>query len=85
VIGLSKVLQNMSMARSAIVIAIFLIAAFLIALMPSAEARGGGGHGTHSAEFAGGHRHGNDSHVKAASEERQRLLDTQLKSICRGC
>jgi len=61
-----------------------------------AEARGGhgfeghgfghgfGSHGMHGTEFAGG-RHGNDSYAKAASEERDRLLDTQIKSICRGC
>ena len=39
----------------------------------------------HGAEFAGGRRHGNDAYAKAASEERDRLLDTQIKSICRGC
>jgi hypothetical protein len=62
-----------------------------------AEARGGhgfeghgfghgfGGHGVHGAEFAGGRRHGNDTYAKAASEERDRLLDTRIKSICRGC
>ncbi len=61
-----------------------------------AEARGGhglgghgfghgfGGHGMHGAELAGG-RHGNDAYAKAASEERDRLLDKQIKSICRGC
>ncbi|MGZ3285130.1 MAG: hypothetical protein ACXU9A_20965 [Xanthobacteraceae bacterium] len=39
----------------------------------------------HGAEFAGGHRHGNDAYARAASEERDRLLDTQIKSISRGC
>ena len=38
----------------------------------------------HGAELAGG-RHGNDAYAKAASEESDRLLDKQIKSICRGC
>jgi hypothetical protein len=53
-----------------------------------AEARGGHGfgeRGTHGSEFAGGRRRGNDNYVKAASEEREKLLNTKLKSICRGC
>jgi hypothetical protein len=33
------------------------------------------GHGAHGAEFTGG-RHGNDSYVKAASDEREKLLTT---------
>ena len=33
----------------------------------------------------GGRRRGNDNYVKAASEEREKLLNTKLKSICRGC
>jgi hypothetical protein len=36
-------------------------------------------------QFAGGHRHGNDEYIKAASEERDKLLNTQIKSICRSC
>jgi hypothetical protein len=36
-------------------------------------------------QFAGGHRHGNDEYIKAASEERDKLLNTQIQSICRGC
>ncbi len=63
-------------------------AALLTIITFPAEARGGhgfGGHGKHGAEFAGGRRHGNDAYAKAASEERDRLLDTQIKSICRGC
>ena len=66
--------------------------ALLTASIPRAVARGGHGmngefasHGEHSAEFAGGHRHGNDSYIKAASDERDKLLTTKLKSICRGC
>jgi len=60
----------------------------------SADAHGGhgfshspgfAGHGMHGAQFAGGRRHGNDDHIKAASEDRNRLLNTQIKSICRGC
>jgi hypothetical protein len=46
---------------------------------------GSGGHAMHGAEFAGDRRHGNDAYIKAASEERDRLLDTAIKSICRGC
>lgn len=53
----------------------------------TADARGihGAGRGMRGAEFAGGHRHGNDAYIKAASEDRDRLLNTRLKSICRGC
>jgi len=59
------------------------------------EARGGGhyvamhsfGHGMHGMRanaFAGaGHRRDNP-YLKAASDERDKLLD-KLKSICRGC
>jgi hypothetical protein len=53
-----------------------------------AEARGGHGfgeRGTHGSEFVGGRRHGNDNYIKAASDEREKLLNTKLKSICRGC
>jgi len=46
---------------------------------------GVGGHGMHGAEFAGGRRHGNDTYFDAASEERDRLLDKEIRSICRGC
>jgi hypothetical protein len=59
-----------------------------IAALP-AVARGGHGfgHGVggHGATFASGRRHGNDSYIKAASDERDKLLNTQIKSICRGC
>jgi hypothetical protein len=69
-----------------------LTAACLTALSVSANARG-----SHEAEralapnarrgtqFAGGRRRGNDPDTKAAIEARDRLLTTQLKSICRGC
>jgi hypothetical protein len=69
-----------------------LTAVCLTALTLSASARG---HheseralapaGMRDAPFAGGRRHGNDPHIKAAIAERDRLLTTQLKSICRGC
>jgi hypothetical protein len=64
----------------------------LIGFAASAEARGGGGHAhgavessEHGARSGGGRRHGNDSYMKAASQERDKLLSTKLKSICRGC
>jgi hypothetical protein len=66
--------------------------ALLAALRLPADARGGhgpgrgfGGHGMHGAPFAGDRRHGNDAYVRAASDERDRLLNTRIKSICRGC
>jgi hypothetical protein len=42
-------------------------------------ATGGGVH------LAGGQRHGNDAYSKAASEDREKLLNSKLKDICRGC
>jgi hypothetical protein len=82
-----KLLQKSRMARSAVAAAILLTSAFLTVLTSPADARGHGfgGRGMHGAEFAGGHRRGNDSYVKAASDEREKLLNTQIKSICRGC
>jgi hypothetical protein len=66
-------------------------ATILIGLATSAEARGGG-HAHEASEWSeqgarsgGGRRHGNDSYMKAASQERDKLLNTKLKSICRGC
>jgi hypothetical protein len=38
----------------------------------------------HGAEFARDRCHGNDAYIKAASDERDKLLNTQIKSICRG-
>ena len=35
--------------------------------------------------FAGNRRHGDDAYVKAASDEEDKLLNTKIKSICRGC
>jgi hypothetical protein len=79
-------------ARSA-VIAITLGAACLTTLTLSANARGvhglgrgfGGGHGKHGPQLAGDRRHGNDAYTKAVSDERDNLLNSKLKSICRGC
>jgi len=48
------------------------------------QASAGHGEGG-SSSASGGRRRGNDDYVKAASAERDRLLNTQLKSICRGC
>jgi hypothetical protein len=66
------------------------LATVVLASLPlPADARGGAhgsvGHVAHGAQFGGGRRHANDSYVKAASEERDKFLNTQVKSICRGC
>ncbi|NEU94918.1 hypothetical protein [Bradyrhizobium uaiense] len=67
------------------------------AAMPPVDARGGRGHGgghSHGMHaggairgggFAGDARHGNDVYTNAASDEEDRLLNSKLKSICRGC
>jgi hypothetical protein len=68
----------------------------ILSMAAPAEARGGhgfhhglGGHEIHGSEgggsFAGNRRHGNDAYVRAASEEEDKLLNTKIKSICRGC
>jgi hypothetical protein len=44
-----------------------------------------GGHGMHGAQLAGARGHGNDAYTQAVSDERDKLLDSKLKSICRGC
>jgi hypothetical protein len=78
----------LSIVRTALVAAA--MAAMLTAgfVLP-ADARGGGrgfsGHGRHGPQFAGGRRHGNDAYVKSASDERDMLLTSRIKSICRGC
>jgi hypothetical protein len=72
--------------------------ALLVASTLSADARGGhgglhgvgfshglAGHSMHGVEFAGARRFGNDDHIKAASDDRDKLLNTQIKSICYGC
>ena len=53
----------------------------------SAETRGVHGLAriSHGSQFAGDRHHGNDSYIKAASDERDKLLTTKLKSVCRGC
>jgi hypothetical protein len=63
----------------------------LIHVIP-AEARGGHGFGRHygahrmaGGGFASDRRHGDDAYVKAAAEEEDKLLNTRVKSICRGC
>ena len=80
--------QKFLRARSALMAATLLTGTFLTVLTLPADAHGGhgfGGRGPHGAGFAGGQRHGNDSYIEAASEERAKLLDTKLRSICRGC
>jgi hypothetical protein len=72
----------------------------LIAALPTVAAHSGrhGGSGGHhgmadgpgsatrqSGAFAGDQRHANDDYVKAAAQEEDKLLDTKIKSICRGC
>jgi hypothetical protein len=73
----------------------------IVAATTPADARGGHGHGGFGGHgmgrhtmhgegeaagaLAGGRRHGNDAYTKAASDEEDRLLNTRLKSICRGC
>ena len=79
-------------ARLAFVAAGLGVALVGSSLLP-ADARGGhgfgrgfGGHGVHGgAQFAGNRRHGNDAYVDAASGETDKLLNSKLKSICRGC
>ncbi|MGF6434226.1 MULTISPECIES: hypothetical protein [Bradyrhizobium] len=75
-----------------------LLLTLLAAAMPPVDARGGHGHGgghamhgmhvggaTGAGGFADDKRHGNDTFTKAASDEEDRLLNSKLKSICRGC
>lgn len=71
----------------------------LVASPPATDARDhrGGLHGRHGMDgglgepshgggrFAGDQRHGNDDYVKAAADEEDKLLDSKIKSICRGC
>ncbi len=42
-------------------------------------------HDMHGAPFARDRRHGNDAYNKAASDDLDKLLNSQIKSICRGC
>ena len=79
-----KLLQMSRVSRSATMAATVLAGIFLAVFTLPADARGHG-FSKHDAEFAGGRRRGNDNYVKAASDEREKLLNTKLKSICRGC
>jgi hypothetical protein len=87
-------------AQLAFVAAGLAVALFGLSLRP-AEARGGhgfgrgighgfsahglGGHGMHGAQLAGDRGHGNDAYTQAVSDERDKLLNSKLKSICHGC
>jgi hypothetical protein len=80
------------MARKSRFAAASLGAALLAVSALPADARGGhgfdrgfGGRGVHGAGFAADRRHANDAYTRAASDERDKLLDTRIKSICRGC
>jgi hypothetical protein len=85
-------LHALNIVRTAIVAAL-LLAGLTAGLALPADARGGGhgfgrgfaAHGRHGPQFAGGRRHGNDDYVKAASDDRDKLLTDKIKSICRGC
>jgi hypothetical protein len=39
----------------------------------------------HGGGLAGDQRHANDEYVKAASKEEDKLLDSKIESVCRGC
>lgn len=76
----------MQVTRLAIV-AIIVTVSFSTAFMVSAQARGGGhgygrsffGHGgMHGANIVGDRRHGNDTYVKEAEDERDKLLTTKI-------
>ncbi|MGF6308069.1 hypothetical protein ABIB82_001700 [Bradyrhizobium sp. i1.8.4] len=73
-----------------------LLLTLLAAAMPPVDARGGHGHGgglhgmhaggaNRGGGFAADKRHADDPYTKAASDEEDRLLNSKLKSICRGC
>lgn len=71
----------------------------LVAGLPAVDARGhrGAVHGHHGmggglgetsrggGAFASDQRRASDDYVKAAAEEEDKLLDSKIKSICRGC
>jgi hypothetical protein len=64
----------------------------LVTMMAPAEARGGHGfhHGSGGGQrgegsFASDRHHVNDAYVNAATQEEDKLLNTRIKSICRGC
>jgi hypothetical protein len=73
-------------------------AAVIVAIsLAPIEARGGHGRGGFHHGLGGGYaarggssfatdrRHANDAHVKAASNDLDNVLNTKIKSICRGC
>jgi hypothetical protein len=66
-----------------------LAAIFCTALAGPADARGGHRghhhHGMRHARLASDAGPGNETTIKAAAQEGDRLLNTKLKSICRGC
>ena len=73
-----------------IVIAASVLVAFLTGSTAIAEPHGGRHGQPHVASrwgshFAGGQRHGSDAYTKAASDDREKLLNSKLKDICRGC
>jgi len=74
-------------ARSATIIGV--VAVTLISATLPADARGHGfgrhGIGMRGAEVAADRRHGDDAYVKAASEERDKLLNARITSNRRGC
>jgi hypothetical protein len=45
----------------------------------------GGGDGTRGNAVASDERHANDDYVKSAERDEDKLLDSKIKSICRGC
>ncbi len=74
------------------------VLAVLVASMPAADARYRHGHGfkhhglglhagrgAHAGAGGAHSRHGNGTYVNAATEEENKLLDTKIKNICRGC
>ena len=80
------------------VVAVALVAlAGGLAIPHSADARGGhgGGRGLHARHGGGGgmsgsglasdRKHADDKYVKESSEELDKVLDTKIKNICRGC
>jgi hypothetical protein len=90
--------QRAKFSRSAarLIAAVGSILILSMATAAPAEARAGhgfhhglGGHEMHGSDgggsFAGNRHHGDDAYVKAASDEEDKLLNTKIKSICRGC
>jgi hypothetical protein len=67
--------------------------ASMMGLMAPAEARGSHGlhhasrahHGRGGGSLASDRSHANDTYVNAATQDEDKVLDTKVKSICRGC